>query len=126
MKIILVLLRVVASLILLQTLYFKFSGHPESVFIFEKVGMEPWGRIGSGVIELIAGIALLIPSVVGIGAILTFGTMSGALFMHLTRLGIEVKGDQGMLFYMALFCWVVGLICSWKYRHQIPILKNII
>jgi hypothetical protein len=48
--------RVIAAIILLQTLYFKFTGAEESIYIFTKVGMEPWGRIGSGVGELIAAI----------------------------------------------------------------------
>ena len=42
-------LRLVPAIILLQTLYFKFSAAPESVFIFEQLGLEPWGRIGLGV-----------------------------------------------------------------------------
>jgi putative oxidoreductase len=126
MKIALIVLRVIAALILLQTLYFKFTGHPESIFIFEKVGMEPWGRIGSGIVELIAGIALFVPRTIGVGALLMLGTMSGAIFMHLTTLGIEVRGDKGMLFYMAVFCWIIGLVLTLKYKSQIPILKNLL
>jgi putative oxidoreductase len=126
MKIALIVLRVIAALILLQTLYFKFTGHPESIFIFEKVGMEPWGRLGSGIVELIAGIALFVPRTIGVGALLMLGTMSGAIFMHLTTLGIEVRGDKGMLFYMAVFCWIIGFLLTVKYKSQIPVLKNLL
>ena len=87
--------------------------------------MEPWGRIGSGVVELIAGIALLVPAFVGIGAILTVGTMAGAVFFHLTSLGTEVQGDGGTLFYMALFCLLASAWLTWTYKHQIPVIKNL-
>ena len=124
MKILKLILRVAVSIILLQTLYFKFTGQPESIYIFSAVGMEPWGRIGSGIIELVAGISLLVPAFVGIGAILTLGTMSGAVFFHLTTLGIEVQGDGGTLFYMALFCFFSSAWLTWTYKHQIPLIKN--
>src|SRR5262249_8871894 len=89
--------RIVAALVLLQTLFFKFTAAPESVYIFTKVGMEPWGRIGSGVVELIAAILLLTPRFVWAGALLSLGVMAGAIVSHLTVLGIEVQGDKGLL-----------------------------
>src|ERR1700728_3201200 len=92
--------RIVAAVILLQTLFFKFTGAEESVYIFTKVGMEPWGRYGSGVVELIASILLLIPRRAWLGALLALGTMTGALISHLTVLGIVVKDDGGLLFGM--------------------------
>ncbi len=95
-------LRIVAAVILLQTLYFKFSGHPESVELFTKLGVEPWGRIGTGIIELITGILLLLPSTVFIGAFLGIGLMAGAILSHLTVIGIESKGDGGQLFMLAI------------------------
>ena len=98
-------LQVVVAGILLQTLFFKFTGAEESVYIFTTVGAEPWGRIGSGVMELIAGVMLLTPALVPYGAILTVAAMSGALLSHLTLLGIEVKGDGGLLFGLALTCF---------------------
>ena len=125
-KIILIILRVIVSGILLQTLYFKFTAHPESVYIFTKVGMEPYGRIGSGIVELIAGLLILIPSTIGIGALISTGVISGAIFMHLTKLGIEVKGDGGQLFYMALVVFVSSLLVAWTYRRQIPLIKNLL
>ena len=96
------ILRVVVAYILLQTLSFKFGAKPESVYIFTKVGMEPWGRIGSGIVELIASILIVIPRTTAWGAALALGTISGALFFHLTKLGIEVMGDGGQLFYFAV------------------------
>jgi uncharacterized membrane protein YphA (DoxX/SURF4 family) len=94
--------RIVAAFILLQTLYFKFTGASESVEIFTKVGMEPWGRYGVGVLELIAGVLILINPVAWVGAGLALGLMGGAIMMHLTILGIEVQGDGGQLFIYAL------------------------
>src|SRR5688572_18406647 len=94
--------RFVAALVLLQTLYFKFTESPESVYIFTTVGIEPWGRILVGIIELIAAVLLLIGASAWLGSILSLCLMVGALGMHLTILGIEVQGDGGYLFFLAL------------------------
>jgi uncharacterized membrane protein YphA (DoxX/SURF4 family) len=102
-------LKIVAALIMLQTLYFKFSGAEESVYIFSRLGMEPWGRIGTGVLELMASALILYPRTAAIGALLGAGLMSGAVFFHLTKLGISVRGDGGQLFIYAL---LVLLSCS--------------
>ena len=88
----------IAAVIMLQTLYFKFSAAPESVYIFSTLGLEPWGRIGSGVGELIASALILIPSLRWSGALLGLGIISGAIFAHLTKLGISVQNDGGYLF----------------------------
>jgi len=111
-------LRIVAAAILLQTLYFKFTGHPESVELFTKLGVEPWGRIGTGVIELITGILVLIPSTVFIGALLGVGLMSGAILSHLAVIGIESKGDGGQLFMLAIVVWLCCAISMLLYKHQ--------
>jgi putative oxidoreductase len=108
MKILLLALRWIAAGILLQTLFFKFTGAPESVYIFTTMGAEPWGRWGSGVAELIAAVLLLIPSTQKWGALLALGIMAGAIGSHLSVLGISVQGDGGLLFGMA----VVVAICS--------------
>ena len=102
------IVRLVAAGVLLQTLYFKFTGAPESVYIFTTLGMEPWGRIGSGVAELAASALLLWSGTAGFGGVLAAALMGGAIVSHLTRLGIEVQGDGGLLFGLA---WVV-LLCS--------------
>lgn len=112
-------LRLVAAYILFQTLSFKFGAKPESVYIFTKVGMEPWGRIGSGIVELIAAVLLLIPRTTAWGAALALGTISGAIFFHLTTLGIEVMGDGGQLFYLALTVLVCCAILLAVYRMQL-------
>jgi hypothetical protein len=106
--ILLVVARFVAAAIMLQTLVFKFTASEESVYIFTQVGMEPWGRIGIGVAELIAAALLLYKTFSWMGALLSAGLMVGAIGMHLTILGIEVKGDGGYLFFLA----VVVLLCS--------------
>jgi len=112
-------LRIIAAYILLQTLRFKFGAEPESVYIFTKVGMEPWGRIGSGVVELIASILILIPRTTAFGALMAIGTMSGAIFFHLTTLGVDVMGDHGQLFYMGIAVWVSCAILLLMYKDQI-------
>jgi uncharacterized membrane protein YphA (DoxX/SURF4 family) len=104
---------------MLQTLFFKFTASPESVYIFSAVGMEPWGRIVTGVMELIASILILIPRTTGWGALLATGLMSGAIFFHFTKLGIEVQGDGGLLFIYASLVLVSSLILVVVYRHQI-------
>lgn len=110
--------QVLAALIFFQTLFFKFTGAAESVYIFETVGMEPWGRIGSGIVELFAGILLLWPKRAWIGAVLGLGTISGAIFFHLTSLGIEVQGDGGTLFYLALIVFASCLTVLIIRREQ--------
>lgn len=113
------LLRLVAAIILLQTLFFKFSAAPESVYIFTKVGMEPWGRIGSGIVELIASILILIPRTTAWGALLALSTISGAIFFHLTKLGIEVQGDGGLLFAYAIIVFIASAILLFTHKSQI-------
>lgn len=111
-------LRIAAAAILLQTLYFKFTGHPESVALFTKLGVEPWGRIGTGVIELITGIMLLLPPTVFVGAFMGIGLMAGAILSHLTVLGIESKGDGGQLFMLAIIELVLCIILAVLYKQQ--------
>jgi putative oxidoreductase len=116
------LARLVIAIILLQTLFFKFTGAPESVFIFKTVGQEPWGRYGSGVVELIASVLLFFPRTVAIGAGLALGTMSGAIFFHLTKLGIAVQGDGGLLFALALVVFVAAAFVLWLHRRALPVI----
>lgn len=113
------ILRLIAAIIMLQTLFFKFSAAPESIYIFKTVGMEPWGRIGSGIVELIASILILIPRTTEWGALLALGTISGAIFFHLTTLGIEVQGDGGLLFVYALVVFFASAILLFTHKHQI-------
>ena len=95
-KYIFLTLRLIVAAILIQTLRFKFTAHPDSVYIFQTVGLEPYGRIVIGVLELIAGILLLIPKTIWLGATLTIGVIGSAIFMHLTKLGIEINNDGGI------------------------------
>jgi uncharacterized membrane protein YphA (DoxX/SURF4 family) len=118
------IVRLTAAIILLQTLFFKFTGAPESVYIFTKVGMEPWGRYGSGVVELIASILLLSSCRCWLGALLALGVMVGAILSHLTVLGIVVQGDGGLLFALAVTVAVCSLITLALHRRQIPFLSN--
>src|SRR6185503_19704669 len=113
--------QVTAAVILGQTLFFKFTGAPESKYIFSTLGIEPWGRIGTGVLELITVLLLLSPRTAALGAVLAIGLMGGAIMSHLTRLGIEIQGDHGLLFKLAvtvLFAAVTVLIIR---RRELPL-----
>jgi len=112
-------LRILAAVIMLQTLFYKFSGAAESIYIFSKLGIEPWGRIGTGIGELIASVLLLIPATTVLGAILGLGLMSGAIFFHLTKLGIIVQDDSGQLFIYAVLVFLSCLILVWMSRNQL-------
>jgi len=111
--------QVVVAIILLQTLFFKFTGAEESIQIFETLGAEPWGRYGSGLVELFASALLLIPG--GAGAVVALGLISGAILSHLTVLGIEVAGDGGMLFILALVVLLGSALVAFLRRKQIPV-----
>jgi hypothetical protein len=117
-------LRGIAAVILLQTLFFKFTAAKESVYIFSTLGMEPWGRIGSGVAELIAAALLLAPPTVVYGALLSLGVISGAIFFHLTRLGITLPlvDDHGELFALAVVVFVCSLAVLILHRHELPLI----
>src|SRR5712692_10071669 len=127
--------RVVAAIILLQTLFFKFAAAPESVYIFTKLGtfihtyipfasistVQVSGRLGSGIMELIAAVLLLTPRCVWAGAILAIAATGGAIASHLTFLGIEVQGDKGLLFFLAIAVLVTSAIALFLHRVQIPV-----
>ena len=112
-------LRLIAAIILLQTLFFKFTAAPESVYIFSALGLEPWGRIGIGVLELVTAILILIPKTTGPGALLAVGIMLGALFSHITKLGVVVQNDGGKLFILALVVFICSGVLVLLFRKQL-------
>lgn len=114
-------LQVIVSLILFQTLFFKFTGAEESRYIFSTLGVEPWGRIASGVAELIAVGLLLYPGTVALGALLSLGVISGAILSHLTKLGIVVQDDGGLLFALAVIVFIASAVVLLIRREQLPI-----
>ena len=114
--------QVVAAAILFQTLFFKFTAAPESVYIFSKLGLEPWGRIGSGIAELIACVLLVMPRTAAPGALLSLGVISGAIVSHLTRLGIVVMNDGGLLFGLALMVFACSAVVLWLRRGELPVI----
>lgn len=119
--------RIIVAIILLQTLFFKFTGAEESKYIFSTLmgaEFEAYGRIGSGVVELIAAILLLIPATAGLGALLALGTISGAIFSHLTKLGIIVKDDGGLLFGLAILVFILSAVTLFIHRSDLPILGS--
>jgi uncharacterized membrane protein YphA (DoxX/SURF4 family) len=111
--------------ILLQTLFFKFTGAEESVYIFSTLGAEPWGRIASGVVELVAAILLLTPATAPFGAMVTMAVMVGAIGSHLTILGIEVKRDGGLLFGLALTAFFGSAVVLFLRRGQLPVVGRL-
>jgi putative oxidoreductase len=117
-------LRGIVAVILLQTLFFKFSGAKESVYIFSTLGLEPWGRIGSGVVELIAAVLLLLPRTAILGAVLSLGVISGAIVSHLTRLGITLPAvdDHGELFALAVVVFLCSAGTLFVHRSELPII----
>ena len=110
---------IIAALILLQTLYFKFSGAPESVYIFDQLGLEPYGRIGTGILELIIATLLLVKRSSLVGGILGLGVITGALFSHIFVLGIEVQDDGGLLFGLALLVFVLCFVTIWTQKEKL-------
>lgn len=113
-------LRIIAAVIFLQTLFFKFTASEESVYIFSTLGMEPYGRIGSGIAELIASVLILIPRTTVYGALFGIGILGGAIVSHLFVLGIEVKDDGGLLFGLALIAFICCAVLAYRNKKEIP------
>lgn len=118
-------LQIVVAVILFQTLFFKFTGAEESKYIFSTLGLEPWGRIGSGIVELVAVVLLLVPRAVPFGALLALGTISGAILSHLTKLGIVVKDDGGLLFLLACVVFVGSAVILFLHRRELPVIGHV-
>ncbi len=116
--------RILIAIILIQTLRFKFTAHSDSVYIFSQVGLEPYGRISIGIFELIAGILLLIPKTIWLGASLTLGLMLGAIFIHITKIGIEVNNDSGVLFATAVITSLLASVVLINFRKQLPLIGH--
>lgn len=120
------ILRLTAAVILAQTLWFKFTAAPESVYIFDKVGLGAPGRIGSGVAELIAAVLLVIPRTAWLGAGLAIAVMGGAIMSHLTVLGIDVMGDHGELFGLAVTVALCSAIVLFLHRRDVPFIGKLL
>jgi hypothetical protein len=117
--------QLIAAAILAQTLFFKFTGAPESRFIFSTLGIEPWGRYATGVAELITVILLLNPATAAIGGLFAMGLMGGAIVGHLTKLGLEVQGDGGLLFGLAITVLLTSAIVVAIRRRQLPLVGRL-
>jgi hypothetical protein len=117
-------LRLIVAGILVQTLFFKFTAAKESVYIFSTLGMEPWGRVGSGVFELVASILLLIPSTITLGAAMAMAATGSAILFHLFRLGIALTavGDHGELFALAIVVTLCSAGILLLHRQELPLI----
>lgn len=115
-------LKLVAAIIMLQTLFYKFSGAQESVELFTKLAGENEAlmRIGTGILELIASILLFTPKKVWLGAFLTMGLMGGAILGHFTKIGIEHNNDGGLLFGSAILIFIIGITVFISERKNLP------
>jgi putative oxidoreductase len=71
--------------------------------------------------ELIAAVLLLTPRFVWAGVVLAMAATSGPIVSHLTFLGIEVQGDKGLLFFLAIAVFVTTAIALFLHRMQIPV-----
>ena len=114
------IMQLIVASILFQTLFFKFTAAEESVFIFRTLGLEPWGRMGTGVVELAACILILTPRTVTLGALLSAAVIAGAIASHLTKLGIVVRNDGGLLFALAWLVFVLSIAILVVRRTQAP------
>ncbi len=113
------ILRLIVAIILLQTLYFKFTAHPDSVHIFSALGVEPYGRIGLGIIELITVILILLPKTKIIGMINSLGIIMGAIASHILVLGVNVSNDGGGLFTLAIIVLIASSVYLIIYKNEI-------
>ncbi|MES2255266.1 MAG: hypothetical protein V4559_09510 [Pseudomonadota bacterium] len=106
------------AFVFVQSLFFKFTGSEESIYIFSTLRawsgialFEPAGRWIIGTCELIASILLFVPRMRIFGAAMAIGIMTGALSFHLfTPLGVEILGDGGELFILACGVWISSWI----------------
>ena len=112
-------LRIATAVILFQTLFFKFLGAEESIYIFSALGMEPWGRYMVGITELLCVALILIPRTAAFGALLSMGVIAGAIMAHLAKLGIEVQGDGGLLFGLAVTVFLCSGMILWIRRADL-------
>jgi hypothetical protein len=119
-----VLLKMLVTVIIGQTLFFKFSGAAESMYIFNQLGAEPYGRIGLGIVELISIVLIWFPKTVFYGIILIVGMMLGAIASHVFILGIEVQQDGGKLFLLALITLIADLGLLYFYRDAFKLLAT--
>ena len=117
-------LRITVAVILIQTLRFKFTAHPDSVYIFNALSLEPFGRILTGILELIAGILLIFRKTAWLGAFLALGVIGGAILSHVFILGIEINNDKGLLFFTAVFTFIISFLILYLYRKDILLLKK--
>ena len=109
-----------AAGIMSETLFFKFTGAQESIYIFKRMGTEPWWRWGQGIWELLASVCLLTRRLKWAGGVLGTGAMLAAILSHMTWLGFSILGDHGLLFGMAVVSFISCCTVLFIHRHEIP------
>jgi len=107
-------------------LQYKLPGHPGSVGLFTILsdwlgtpgGEKPF-RLFVAILEIFCAVFVLIPRTRMVGAALSLGTMSGAIFFHVVSpLGIDPYGDGGTLFKEAVFTWFMALFVLFAHRAE--------
>jgi hypothetical protein len=117
--------QIAVACILAQTLFFKFTYAPETRVIFADRGGRP-AATAVGVVELLCVLLLLVPRTAAVGAALSLLVIGGAIFTHLTSLGIQVvdpatgEGDGGLLFGLALAVALGSLVVLAFRWRQLP------
>ena len=124
-KVLFWLIRIIPAIIMMQTLFYKFTAAPESVALFSELGIEPFGRIVSGVIELIASILLFIPNKSFYGALIGFGIMIGAILSHLFIIGINFNNDGGGLLTPAIITFICCAFVLFEERKKYSTFKKL-
>ncbi|QMV14681.1 hypothetical protein [Vibrio spartinae] len=131
------------AFVFVQSLFFKFTGSPETEYIFGTLGqwsgLDFFGAYGAyiiGVAELIATV-LLFSRFHGFGALMTLGIISGAIFFHLfTPLGVQmpefnsngevIGNDGGLLFGMACLVWLCAAFLTIRdYQAERSLLRQL-
>ena len=111
--------RIVATLILLFTFYYKITGSPESVHVFSEADMEPYGRYSVAIAEFVAAMLIIIPRTSLAGALLAVVIMICVIASHIFVLGIQVMNDRGRHFIAAVVVAICSMIIIYAYTKRV-------
>jgi putative oxidoreductase len=104
------ILQIGAAGMFLMVGFFKLSGDPRMVGLFDAIGLGQWFRYVTGSLEVLGALLLLIPRLSGLGALLLMGVMLGAVPTHLF-----VVGGSPLL---AITLLIVTGVVAWGRRKR--------